>query len=167
VVLDETGHSFIARPASTWARRAKRPLLKRISKRRVVSSVVVVTLRGKLYTRHFRGSINDEKLIRALKYFRRRIGRPLLIVWDGLPAHHSKRMLAFLAAHRGDFAIAVLPGYAPELNPEEECNAMVKGAMRNVVPESIEELERHAKREFRRLQYQPKLIRSFFRHAGL
>lgn len=91
----------------------------------------------------------------------------MLIVWDGLPAHHSKATLAFLTSHAKDFAIEVLPSYAPELNPEEECNAMVKAAMKNLVPNSINELEAHARREFRRLQRQPQLIRSFFHHAGL
>jgi transposase len=133
----------------------------------VISSIVVVTPQGQLYARHFRGSLHSEQLIVALKYFRRRIGPPLLIVWDGLPAHHSKATLAFLASHAKNFAIEVLPGYAPELNPEEECNALVKAAMKNLVPDSIDELAAHARREFRRLQHQPELIRGFFHHAGL
>src|SRR3712207_7027164 len=40
---------------------------------------------------------------------------------------------AFLAAHPQDFAVAYLPAYAPELNPEEPCNACVKRAMENAL----------------------------------
>src|SRR3712207_8207217 len=74
---------------------------------------------------------------------------------------------AFLAAHPRDFTVACLPAYAPELNPEEPCNACVKRAMENALPGSVADLHRLARREFRRLQHRPELIVSFFRHAGL
>ncbi|MBM1175502.1 hypothetical protein JQC81_32040 [Microvirga arabica] len=36
---------------------------------------------------------------------------------------------AFIAAHPQDYAVAYLPTYASELNPEEQCNAVVKRTM--------------------------------------
>jgi len=165
--VDETGHSFRARPGTTWARRGVTPVLRRVSKRREVSSVVAVTPDGRLYARHFRGSITSTEVIAALKHFRRRIGTPLLVVWDRLNAHRSRQTRAFLAAHRRDFAAAFLPSYAPDLNPEEQANALVKREMENALPESVDALHAFAQRAFRRLQHRPSLITSFFRHAGL
>jgi hypothetical protein len=52
LLLDETGHSFRARPGTTWARRGRTPVLKRLSKRREVASVVAVTPDGRLFARH-------------------------------------------------------------------------------------------------------------------
>jgi hypothetical protein len=89
------------------------------------------------------------------------------VVWDRLNAHRSKVITAFLAAHPQDDAVAYLPADAPELNPEEQCNAFVKRAMENALPRSVADLHRLARREFSRLQPRPKLITSFFRHAGL
>ena len=86
VFLDETGHSFRARPSTTWARRGVTPVLQRLSKRREVSSVVAVTPTGQLYARHVRGSVSSPVVIRALQHFRRQIGQPLLVVWDRLNA---------------------------------------------------------------------------------
>ena len=143
------------------------PVLRRVSKRREVSSVVAVTPDGRLFARHLRGSVASQTVIQALRYFRRRVGTPLLVVWDRLNAHRARATAAFLAAHPQDFAVAYLPAYAPELNPEELCNACVKRAMENAVPESVDDLYRLARREFRRLQHQPRMIVSFFRHAGL
>ena len=143
------------------------PVLRRVSKRREVSSVVAVTPDGRLYARHFRGSIASAEVITALKYFRRRVGRPLLVVWDRLNAHRSHETRRFLGAHRRDFAVAFLPPYAPDLNPEEQANALVKRAMENALPESVDALHAFARRAFRRLQHRPSLITSFFRHAGL
>jgi hypothetical protein len=106
-------------------------------------------------------------VILALRHFRRRIGTPLLVVWDRLNVHRARQTTAFLAAHPQDFAAAHLPAYAPELDPEEPCNACVKRAMANALPDSVADLHRLARREFRRLQHRPELIVGCFRHAGL
>jgi transposase len=143
------------------------PVLRRVSQRREVSSVVAVTPDGRLYARHFRGSITSAEVIAALRHFRRRVGTPLLVVWDRLNAHRSHETTAFLAAHRRDYAVAFLPPYAPDLNPEEQANALVKRSMENALPESVDALHAFARRAFRRLQHRPALITSFFRHAGL
>ena len=142
-------------------------MLRRVSKRREVSSIVAITPDGRLYARHFRTSVSSSTVISALRYFRRKIGTPLLVVWDRLNAHRSRATTAFIAAHPQDYAAAYLPAYAPELNPEEQCNACVKRAMENALPGSVADLHRLARREFGRLQQRPELITSFFRHAGL
>jgi hypothetical protein len=61
----------------------------------------------------------------------------------------------FIAAHAQDDAVAYLPAYAPELNPEEQCNALVKHAMANALPGSVDALHRLARREFGRLKRHP------------
>jgi transposase len=142
-------------------------VLRRVSKRREVSSIVAVTPDGRLYARHFRGSISSQRVILALRHFRRKVGGPLFVVWDRLNAHRARRTAAFLAAHPRDFAVAFLPAYAPDLNPEEPCNACAKRATENALPDSVADLHRLARREFRRLQHRPELIVGCFRHAGL
>ena len=89
------------------------------------------------------------------------------MVWDRLNAHRSRATTAFIAAHPQDYAVAHLPAYAPELTPEEQCNALVKRAMANALPGSVADLHRLARREVCRLQRQPEMIVSFFRRAGL
>jgi transposase len=142
-------------------------VLRRVSKRREVSSVVAVTPDGRLLARHFRTSVSSRTVILALRYFRRQIGTPLLVVWDRLNAHRSQTTTDFVASHAQDYAVAYLPAYAPELNPEEQCNLFVKRAMENALPGSVADLHRLARRAFRHLQRRPELITSFFRHAGL
>jgi transposase len=138
-----------------------------VSKRREVSSLVAITPDGRLDARHFRSSISSRCVILALRHFRRKIGTPLLVVWDRLNAHRSRATTAFITAHPQDYAVASLPAYAPDLNPEEQCNALVKRAMENALPGSVADLHRLARREFGRLQRRPEMIVSCFRHAGL
>ena len=142
-------------------------MLRRVSERREVSSIVAVTPDGRLYARHVRGAVSSRTVILALRHFRRHIGTPVLVVWDRLTAHRARRTAAFLAAHPQDFAVAYLPAYAPELNPEELCNGCVKRAMENALPSCVADLHRLVRRGFRRLQHRPELIVGCFRHAGL
>jgi hypothetical protein len=154
-------------PAPGRARRGLTPLLRRVSKRREVSSIVAITPDGRLYARHFRTSISSQTVISALRSFRRKVGPPLLVVWDRLNAYRSQVTTAFIAAHPQDIAVAYLPANAPELNPEELCNAFVKRARENAPLGSVADPHRLARREFSRLQRRPEMIVSFFRHAGL
>ena len=147
-------------------------MLRRVSKRREISSLVVVTapLDGapaRLYARHFIGTISTERLLATLPYFRRQIGRPLLLVWDRLNAHVARRTQDWLAARAPDYAAAFLPGDSPELNPEEQCNRHAKHALLNALPADITELLALTRREFRRLNHRADLLASFFAHAGL
>lgn len=152
---------------ATWARRGRTPVIRRMSRRREISSIVVVTPEGRLYARHQAGSANTRAVLGALPYFRRRLGRPLLIIWDRLNAHRSRAVMQFVATHARDYALAYLPAYAPELNPEEQANAWVKRRMANALPPSITALATLARKCFRQLQAQPAIIRHFFQHAGL
>jgi transposase len=169
--VDETGHSFRARVGTTWAPRGQPPLRRRVSQRRQVSSIVaLVAPQGgpaRLYARHFPGSIPGEQVLIALRYFRRRIGCGLVVVWDHLPAHHAKLVQGFLRTHPADYRQEWLPPYAPELNPEEQCNGVVKQEVLNAQPDSVPALQRLARRSFRRLGRRPSQLEAFFRHAGL
>src|SRR3712207_8797462 len=77
VFLDETGHSFRARPGATWARRGVTPVLRRLSKRREVSSVVAVTPAGRLYAPPLRRRGPRPGGVPAPGHFPRQVRRPL------------------------------------------------------------------------------------------
>ncbi|HEX5744918.1 MAG TPA: transposase [Archangium sp.] len=170
--VDETGSSFRARVASTWAPVGHPPILRRRDKRREVSSIVALVAPysprpARLYSRHQEGGFTSEDIIAALRYFRRKVGRPLTIVWDGLNQPHSAETLDFVARHPKDFRLERLPGYAPDLNPEEGCNGVVKAELRNATPDSVAELRAQALASFMRLGHRHDVLAAFFHHAGL
>lgn len=170
--VDETGHTFRARVGTTWAPVGHRPVLRRVSKRREVSSIVLLTapldgVPARLYARHVRGTITWREVLATLPYFRRRVGQPLLLVWDHLNAHTAGVVQTYLADRPHDFGEAWLPSYAPELNPEEQANHWVKRDLENALPDSVDELHTQVRRSFRRLQRRPDVLRAFFAHAGL
>jgi transposase len=151
-------------------------VLRRISRRREVSSIALLTapldgqparLFARHFARHFEGTIDGTRLLETLRYFRRVVGRPLLLVWDRLNTHTSRRPQTWIAERAADCAAEFLPGYAPELNPEEQCNRDVKHATLNALPADVGAMRAQVRREFQRLGRQPATLANFFAHAGL
>ena len=147
-------------------------MLRRRDKRREVSSIVALVAphrrkRARLDARHQEDSFSTEDVIEALRYFRRKVGCPLVIIWDGLNQHHSAAMLDFIARHPEDFQLERLPGYAPDLNPEECCNSVVKAELRNATPDSVAQLRAQARASFLRLGHRHDVLLAFFRRVGL
>ena len=54
-----------------------------------------------------------------LKSFMRGRTRPVLLVVGGHPAHRAKLIASYVTQLKGRLELQVLPGYAPELNPDE------------------------------------------------
>ena len=164
---DEFGFSFQEQLATTWARRGKRPIFRRVTKeRRAVSTAVALTLSGKIYKKHFEGSVNSETLIVALKHVQRQIPGKFILVWDRASIHTSKKTNAYLR-NQSEIFVEELPAYAPQLNPEEYCHGNVKQHLKNARPESKEEIRSMLDRGFSRLRRRPDLLIGFFHTAGL
>jgi transposase len=85
---DEFGISITETVSTTWAPRGQTPYLKRIGKyRREISTMAGLTISGKIYKKHFEGSIDSEKMLQGLEHFRRQIGRPFIMIWDRSRTH--------------------------------------------------------------------------------
>jgi transposase len=141
-------------------------VLRRVDKRRATSTIIALTMSGRIYRRHVDRSVRATDIIEALRYLRRAINRPIIIVWDRLGAHRAGSLKEYLSTHP-EIAVELLPAYAPELNPEEYCHGYVKQRMRNVVVETDQQMREHVDRELRRLPKRPNIIQGFFRRAGL
>lgn len=165
--MDETGHTFRARVRTTWAPVGRPPVLKRVSQRREISSIIAVTPDGRLAAWHVRGAAHGCDVVRALKHFQHVLDRRLLIVWDRGTAHRAACVRAYVAASGRELHVQWLPAYAPELNPEEQANGVLKARMANALPDSVNALKGLACRGIRYLQRHPTLVRHFFVHAGL
>lgn len=80
----------------------------------------------RFYFRLFPGAIRGPQVIEFLKALRTQLRRPLLVLWDGLPAHRSRLVRDYLESLDGAIQIERLPAYAPELNPVEYIWAYLK-----------------------------------------
>ena len=164
---DEFGFSFQEQLAITWARTGKRPIFRRVTKeRRAVSTAVALTLSGKIYKRHFEGSVKSENLVETLEHVQRQMPGKIILIWDRASIHTSKKTKAYLR-NQPEIFVEELPAYAPQLNPEEYCHGNVKQRLKNARPESKEEIRSMLDRGFARLRRRPDLLIGFFHTAGL
>ena len=163
--IDETGFSFRSRPGTTWAPEGHTPVLRRISKRRELSTAVALTLSGRIYKRSFDHAIHGRDFVIFLRHLKRWLPEPLLVIWDRLQVHRSAEVKSYLHAHP-EITVEFLPSYAPDLNPEEDCHGAVKKQLLDATPENARQLRGQADRGFARLRHRPDLILGFFHHAG-
>lgn len=165
--FDEFGFSFQEMLARTWAPKGKRPILRRVeSERRALSTAVGLTLSGKIFKRHFEGSMKSEQVIESLEHLQRHLPGRVILIWDRASIHKSGKTQAYLDAHP-EIIAEPLPSYAPELNPEEYCHGNVKQHLKNVTPDTVAEMCDLLDREFARLRHRPDLLLNFIHHAGL
>jgi transposase len=79
-----------------------------------------ITLDGKLYMKEQERAFKGEDVVRFLKHLMRQIPGKLLIIWDGSPIHRGGAVKEFLAGGAASrVRLEQLPGYAPDLNPDE------------------------------------------------
>jgi len=167
VFWDEFGFSFQEALATTWARKGKRPVFRRVTyDRRALSTAVALTLSGRIYKRHFDGAMKSEQIIETLEHLQRHLPGKIILIWDRARIHTSKKVQHYLSDHP-EICVELLPAYAPELNPEEYCHGNVKQHLKNAHPADKIEIRSMLDRGFARLRQRPDLLLSFFHAAGL
>ena len=91
----------------------------------------------------------------------------IILYWDGLPAHRSKKVKNFLANHPR-LQIKRLPSYSPDLNPDEGVWGYVKTReLPNLTVDSTPELVHAVRKALRKVQHRSKLIKSFLFESEL
>ena len=165
--VDETGFSFRAKVATTWAPIGQTPILRRISRRRELSTVIGLTFSGKIYKRHFEHAIGALDILVAFRHFPRFLAGPMIILWDRLHAHRAVLVKEYITAHPDIEVEWLPPPYALDLNPEEGCHGNVKQHLRNAAPMNTREMRVQVDHGCARLRQCPDLILMFFRNAGL
>ncbi len=161
---------------STWAPRGRTPVLgHRFNWQRVsIAAALCFGSDGggcRLAFHVQPGSYNTERLIGVLQELRVFLGgQKATVLWDGLPAHRSKAMTAWIAGQRDWLVVERLPGYAPELNPTEALWSNLKGRggeLAYLAGDTLEEVIGAARQGIERVRRTPHLPYSFLRHSGL
>ena len=167
VFVDESGLSERPTVVRTWAPLGQTPQLEFSFRWNHLSVIAGVTW-WKFYFRLHQGAIRGPQAAQFLGRLRCQIGRPLLVIWDGLAVHRSRKVKAYLEGHPGGIQLAQLPGYAPELNPVEYLWGHLKRqGLANFCPRDLAELGSEARRKLRLMRARPSLVRAFWKQADL
>jgi transposase len=174
VFWDESGVSLLPVTRRTWAPRGVTPVLRHRFKwkRASLAAGLCYGSRGggaAVAFHHQVGAYNTQTLIQALGELRRFLGgQKATLLWDGLPAHRSLAMGAWLRGQRSWLVVERLPGYAPDLNPVEALWASLRGVeLANLAGDTLDDVVAAVERGIHRIRSTHHLAFSFLRHCGL
>ena len=170
---DESGVSLLPSVRATWAPRGHTPVLRHrfAWKRLSLAGALAYEPDGSdahLFFELRPGAYNDETLIEFLSEFDETEHRRVLLIWDGLPSHRSRRMSDWVASQRHWLSVEPLPGYAPDINPIEHVWGNLKSTeLANLCSDTIGEVADIAEDGLDRIGSDAALCMAFLRHSGL
>lgn len=163
---DEMGARSDHQSGLTWGKRGRTPIVAGTGKRFGCNMISAISNRGSLRFRIFTGRFNAPVFIDFLKRLIKTSKHKLILIVDGHPAHRAKLVQRWVAGHSQQIQLHFLPGYSPDLNPDEFLNNDVKSnAIGRKRASSILELTDNLRSYLRGRQRQPDLVRRYF-HAS-
>ena len=153
----------------TYAPTGDTPVLRELCTRDHLSTISAISPDGKCYFQVQDEAFNSAGVVRFLTHLLRVVPGRIVIIWDGAPIHRSAEVKAFLGAGAaGRVHLERLPGYAPDLNPDEGVWAYLKNVeLRNFCAPNLDVLRDELKKAIKRVRSKPDVIRGCFTAAGV
>jgi len=165
---DESGFRADAVQGKTWGAKGQTPVVSVPGQRQGISAASAVNSKGAFWFATYQGGLNGVLFVDLLRKMMRGRRKPVHLIVDGLPAHKTKRVKDYIAGLEGRLTLHVLPGYAPDLNPDELVWSHAKrtGNARRPLQKG-EKLEERVAKQLADIGSKPALVRSFFRHPSV
>jgi transposase len=160
---DEMGMRSDHQAGRSCGRKGKTPVIPGTGKRFGCSMISTVTNRGKLAFMVFKERFTTPVAIGFLRRLLRHSGRKVFLIWDGHPVHRSAKVRKWVEKHRDRIEMFFLPGYSPELNPDELLNQDVKtNAVGRQRAKDQWELISNVRSYLRSTQRRPDIVKAYF-----
>ena len=165
---DEAGVRSDYHAGTTWAPVGRTPIVRTTGARHSVNLSSAVTAQGALRFAAYEGTFTSATFIDFCQRWLHDADRPVFLVVDGHPTHRSRAVQDFVASTNGRLRLFLLPGYSPELNPDEWVWKNIKAdRVGRAGVTGADDLKAKAVSALHRLQKLPHLIRGFFADSNL
>ena len=94
-------------------------MVNRPGQRQSISAASAVNSKGAFWFQTYQGGFTGELFAQLLKTLMYRRWKAVHLVGDGLLAHKKAAVKQYVASTNGKLTLHFLPGYAPDLNPDE------------------------------------------------
>ena len=160
---DEAGVRSDHHNGTTWAPKGQTPVVSSTGARFGFNMISAISPQGSLRFMVVEGTVGAATFIEFLKRLLHGATKPVYLIVDGHPSHKAKMVSRFIEGLGGKLQLFLLPGYSPELNPDE----LVWNSLKNVglgrrAHQTKEQMKRDAMAHLRSLQKSPDKVRSFF-----
>jgi len=165
---DETGMRSDHQAGTTWAPCGHTPVVSCTGKRFRTNMISSITNRGKLAFRIYRCTFTAELFIdfleRLMKYKRQKV----FVIVDGHPVHKSEAVQNWVKTNKSRIEMFFMPGYSPELNPDELLNQDVKtNAVGRQRAKTLNELESNIEQFLIQRQVFPEIVQKYFQKTNV
>lgn len=165
---DEAGVRSDYHSGTTWAPVGHTPVVSNTGARPSINMLSALSAQGKLRFMVHDGKVDSTVFIDFCKRLLRDTDTPVYLIVDGHPCHRSRVTKQFVSSTDGRLKLILLPGYSPELNPDEWVWKNVKhDRIGKAGVTSKDDLKAKATNALRRLQKLPHLVQGFFRDPNL
>ena len=160
---DEAGIRSDYHSGTTWAPKGKTPVVKTTGARFGFNMISAISPKGMLRFMVVEGTVGAGDFIEFIKRLVHGTKRRIFLIVDGHPVHKAKMVRDYVKSLDGQLSLHLLPGYSPELNPDEwvwrNLKSGVMGKLQHITKQSM---KIDAVSHLRKLQKSPHIVRSFF-----
>lgn len=166
---DEMGLRSDHVAGTSYAPLGQTPIVRATGQRFGCNMISAITNRGHVAFMVFQGKFDTRLFVGFLRRLMKQApGNKTYLIVDGHPVHRAKAVKRFVDEHSDHLRLIQLPGYCPELNPDELLNQDVKtNALGKSRPRNRKELVASIRRHLHRRQKQPHIIRNLFREKNV
>lgn len=153
---------------TTWAPIGKTPVVLGSGKYDSISMISAVSPRGELHFQINEDGTRKEEFLEFCKKLVADVGRPVFLILDNGPIHHSTILKEYVEKSEGMLTIFFLPPYSPDLNPDEWVWKNVKrDNLGRAGAKNKSQLAEFAMRALDDLKNLPGKVKSFFSDPAL
>lgn len=162
---DEMGVRSDHQAGRSYAPRGRTPTRPGTGRRFGANLLSALTNRGELAFMIFKGRFCSKVMLRFLRRLVRHSSRKVFLIVDRHPVHRSRAVRTWVEAHSDSIEMFFLPGYSPQLNPDEMVNQDVKAnAVGRRRPRTQSQMMRTIRRYLERRRRDVELVKRYF-HA--
>jgi transposase len=163
---DEMGLRSDHQAGRSYGRRGRTPVVAGTGKRFGCNMISALTNQGQLSFMIFKERFTARVFIRFARRLLRQSylgGRKCFLIVDGHPVHKSDLVKRWVARRPERIELFLLPGYSPELNPDELLNQDVKSnALGRQRPADQKQMMHLTRTYLRSTQRRPEVVCSYF-----
>ena len=168
IFADESGFYLLPFVCRTYAPKGETPLLRSKLSHEHLSVASGISPAGRLYIQIQDKPFKGTDTVSFLRHLLAHVAGKILVLWDGCPIHRSKEVKKFLLEEaNGRVWLERIPGYSPDLNPDEGVwNYLKRAGLKNQVFSNLKEPGKGLRKAIRSLRSHPHLIQACFAQAG-
>lgn len=164
---DESGFQSIHNKVKTWGKEGERPIVQHTGRRFSKGVISAITPSGKIRFMQYDGGMNQGLFIQFLKRIQATPQEPVTLIVDGLPVHKGKKVKEYIKQTQGAIKMYILPGYSPDLNPDELVWSAAKKHIQRKLIRTKKEMEKEIASFLHRIQKSQGYISNLFKHPSV